>query len=184
MYCIDTQHPFQDDDGEVMFPVTKWAMDGNIRGMLVTADGDLYLGSSGVVGKYEGNDDNGAAYDFEVKTGWLDFGELNHRLKILKDIVVAVSISASSTLTWTWEFDFSGNTLTRQTSYANVSGAEFGESEFNVGEFGGGVSLVRRSLPAHGEGQFIRLGVSASINGFDVVLQQMSISPKIGRAVT
>src|SRR5690606_25640189 len=92
IYCIDLHHPFQDEEGDVVFPITKWAMSGDIRGMLVTVGGDLYLGSSGIVGKYDGNDDNGEAYDFEVKTGWLDFGELNHRIKILKDIVVAVSI--------------------------------------------------------------------------------------------
>lgn len=184
IYCIDLHHPFQDEDGDIVFPVTKWAMSGSIRGMLVTVGGSLLLGSDGVVGKYSGNDDDGVSYDLELKTGWLDFGELNHRLKILKEIVVSVSISASASLTWTWEFDFNGSTLTRTTAYKNVSGAEFGESEFNVGEFAGGVSLNRRALPAHGEGQFIRLGVTARVNAFDVVIQQISIAPKIGRAVT
>ena len=29
---FDTHHPFQDDDGAVVFPVTEWILGGNIAG--------------------------------------------------------------------------------------------------------------------------------------------------------
>lgn len=182
-WVIDTEHPFEDDEGDAAMPVLKWNIGGSPGGLLTTRAGNIYFGSAGVVGKYEGTDDNGTAYDFEYKSGWLDFGELNHRLKMLKEIVATVQVGEQS-LVWNWEFDFSGTTLTRTQSYTGGNSAEFNIAEFNLGEFAGAVTLQRKTIPAHGEGQFMRVGCTASVDGFDVTLQQISISPKIGRAIT
>lgn len=184
-YVFDTQHPFMDDDDDEVFPVTKWQLGGNIAGLLSTVSGSLYFGSAGVVGKYSGNDDNGSAYDWEFMTGWLDFGdpEVNHRIKMLKEIVAFVQVG-DGTLIWNWEFDFNGTNLTRSVLYSGGTSAEFNVSEFNVGEFSGGAVIQRKNIAAHGEGQFMRVGVTASVNGFDAVLQHISLAPKIGRMVT
>jgi hypothetical protein len=182
-YYVDVHHPFSDDDDEIVFPVTDWTIGGTINALLAVDAGDMYFGSSGVVGKYAGHSDNEVSFDFEFKTGWLDFGELNHRLKMLKEIVATVAVG-TGTVTWNWEFDFSGTTLTRQLAYAGSVAAEWGIAEWNVDEWSGGTVLQRKTLPAHGEGQFLRLGCTASISNFDFVIQQMSIAPKIGRMVT
>ena len=182
-YVFDTQHPFEDDEGATVFPITTWALGGAIVGILATNAGSLYFGSAGVVGKYSGNNDNTAAYDWEMSTGWLDFGELNHRLKMLKEIGTSVSIGEGS-VTWNWEFDFSGTTLTRTAAYTGGIQSEYNIAEYNIAEYAGSFVIQRRAIPAHGEGQFLKLGATASINGFDVVLQHMSVAPKIGRMVT
>jgi len=182
-YVLDTNHAFEDEDGDTVFPITKWSLGGTINGMCVTTGGDYYLGSAGVVGKYEGNIDNASAYDFEYSSGWLSFGELDHRLKMLKEIIASISIG-DGTISWTWEFDFNGNTQTRQVAYTGGVSSEFNIAEFNIGEFAGGVTIQRKLIAAHGEGQFLKLGATASVNGFDVVLQHMSVAPKIGRMVT
>jgi len=201
-YVLDTNHEFTDDEGKTVFPVTKWQMGGTVGGLVTTVAGDTYLGSSGVVGKYSGQDDNTAAYDFEFSTGWLDFGELNHRLKMLKEMIASVSIGDGSVV-WNWEFDFSGTQLVRTVAYGGGSLAEFNVCEFSDGggagigynnptvgassgetEFSGGVVLTRSLIAAHGEGQFLKLGCTASVNGFDLVIQHMSVAPKIGRMVT
>ena len=184
-YVVDTHHPFADDeDGSPSMPVLQWQVGGSIMGMAAISTGKLYFGSSGVVGWYSGNLDDAATYDFNFSTGWMDFGpELNHRLKMLKQLVGTVEV-ATATLTWYWEFDFSGTTLTRSFSYTSATTGEFNIAEFNEDEFSGGVQLTRKALPGHGEGQFIRVGVSATINDFDVVVQQISLAPGIGRMVT
>ena len=182
-FVFDTNHAFEDDDGEIMFPVTTWTLGGSIAGMVVLTDGTFYLGSAGVVGKYSGNDDDGSAYDFEFTTGWLDFQELNHRLKMLKEILASVVIG-DGTVSWTWEFDFTGNTQSRSVVYTAGNTSEFNIAEFNLDEFAGNVAIQRKNIAAHGEGQFLKLGVTASVNGFDVVVQHLSVSPKIGRMVT
>ncbi len=182
-YVIDLHHPFPDDDGEVMYPVLPWELGGSIVGLLATSDAKLYFGSSGVVGKYGSNLDDASDYTFSFKTGWLDFGELNHRLKLLKELVGLVVIGAG-TVTWNWEFDFNGTVLSRQFVYTAGTAAEWGIAEWGTAEFSGDVTIQRKTLPAHGEGQFIRVGAEVAVNGFDVVIQQISIAPKIGRQIT
>jgi hypothetical protein len=187
MFALDTQHPFQDDDGEQAVPVLQWQVGGSIIGMKSTATAGIYFGSAGVVGKYSLNQDNAATYSFEYLSGWLDFDQLNHRLKILKEFVSVLSVGVGD-VNHVWEFDFTGTTNTRTHTYTGVASAEFNDlasgAEFNLGEFSGGVRIQRKTLPAFGEGQFIRLGVTATINSFDLVVQQASIAPKIGRMVT
>ncbi len=205
-FCFDLQHPFEDEDGAVVFPVTEWLLGGSIKAMLALSTGPVYFGSAGVVGKYAGFDDDGTAYSFEMQTGWLDFGEeLNHRLKMLKEIIASVQ-TGNDTLIWNWEFDFNGTRLTRSVAYsasskvAEFNVAEFSDTESGSGsigynipaigaasgetEFSGSTVIQRKLIPAHGEGQFLKLGVTATINGNLVVVQHLSVAPKIGRMVT
>ena len=182
MFVLDVQHPFNDDEGEVAFPMTIWEMGGNISAMTTISDGRTLLGSDGIVGRYFGSTDHGDSYDFHAMSGWLDFGDLNHRLKILKEITASVNLSNEADLTWRWEFDFNGAEKSRIVSYAGTGeGAEFGEAEFGESEFGSFVTIERQSFPAYGEGQFIRVGVSATIAGQQLSIQQMTVAPKIGR---
>ena len=190
-FVLDMQHPFQDDDGQTVFPGTEWSLGGGIAALLVRNNGDLLLGSAGVVGKYSGQSDNTSAYDFDMLTGWLDFEDLNHRLKMLKEIGTSVSIG-DGTITWNWEFDFSGTSLTRAVTYSGGSVSLFGVALFDdgtstsplVGKFAGAAVIQRKTIAAFGEGQFLRLGATASVNGFDVIIQHMSVAPKIGKVIT
>ena len=182
-FVLDTQHPFQDDEGNEVFPVTTWTIGGNIAALLTLSTGKLMFGSAGVVGKYAGKSDNGNSFNFAFETGWLDFEQLNHRLKMLKEIIASVTIGDGN-LVWTWEFDFNGTKLTRTVAYTGGTSAEWGVAEYNIGEYSGGALLQRKLIAAHGEGQFLKLGVTAVVDGFDVVIQHMSVAPKIGRMVT
>lgn len=182
-YVLDTQHPFPDEDQDIMFPVLKWELGGSIGGLLSRQNGDLLFGSSGVVGKYSGNLDDTSTYYFEMSTGWLDFGEANNILKILKELSVTIEVSTATTIRYYWEFDFDGTELSRNEVYSGGVSSEFNVAEFNIDEFAGGATLLRRRVPAFGEGQFLRLGVSATVNNFDFVLQQMTVAPKMGRMI-
>jgi len=200
-YVLDTGHPFLDEDEDELFPVTTWQLGGTIVGLATTRDGNVYLGSAGVVGKYSGQDDNSSAYDFILQTGWLDMGEANHFLKMLKEINTMVAVGIG-TIQYTWAWDFDETTSTRSVSYFSANPAEFNKAEFSDGgankgyvdpaigaasgesEFSGESGLQRKTVPAYGEGQFLKLGVTASVDGFVVVVQQMSISPQIGRMIT
>ena len=201
-WVFDTNHPFNDDEGREVFPITQWNLGGGIAGLCTLVDGKTYFGGAGIVGKYSGQDDNGSDYQFEYTSGWLDFGEYNHKLKMLKEMIASVTIGTAS-VAWTWEFDFSGTTLNRVVSYTGGGSAQFNVAEFSDGggagigyidptigatsgesEFSGSLVLTRKLIAAHGEGQFLRLGASASINGTDFTIQHMSLAPKLGRMVT
>ena len=182
-YAFDLAHPFADDEGDAVFPITTWQLGGTKVALLSTVAGALLFGGAGVVGKYEGESDNNVSFLFEMETGWLDFDQLNHRLKILKEIITSIQIG-SGDVVHTWEFDFNGIKQTRSVNYSGGTPAEFNIAEFNIGEFSGTAVIQRKLVAAHGEGQFLKLGVTATINGFSAVIQHMSVSPKIGRMVT
>ena len=184
-YVIDGQHPYEDPStGEMRFPVTTWTLGGSIAALLTTTTGITYFGSAGVVGKYVGQNDNAVLYPWEFETGWLDFGpDFNHRLKMMKELIASVAIGTGSIM-WVWEFDFSGVRNTRSVSYVAGTLAEWNVAEYNIGEYSGGVSVQRKLIPAHGEGQFIKLGATADVKDFDLAVQHMSLAPKIGRLVT
>jgi len=188
MFALDTQHTFQDDEGEPAVPVLLWDVGGSVVGLASRRNGDIYFGSGiGEIGKYSGNDDNTSSFEFEFWTGWLDFEQLNHRLKMLKEIVAVVSAGAGD-INFVWEWDFSNTTNTRTVAYSTIAAAEFNDlpsgAEFNLGEFSGGLRVSRVTVAAFGEGQFIRVGATATIDGFGIIIQQLSLSPKIGRMVT
>lgn len=199
-YVLDTHHPFLDEDEDELFPVTTWIVGGPIIGLLALRDGPLYFGGQGVVGRYKGLDDNSSAFDFVMQTGWLDLGEANHRLKMLKEFNTTVAVGIA-TLQYTWAWDFDETTSSRSVTYSQSAVAEFNVAEFSdsgsgIGyadpganqltesEFSGTSGLQRKTVPAYGEGQFLKLGLTASINGFECVIQQMSLSAKFGRMIT
>jgi hypothetical protein len=199
-YALDTHHGFQDDEGDELFPITTWQLGGTIVGMCTTVAGSLYFGSVSTIGLYTGQDDNTSAYDFSMQTGWLNLGEANHFLKMLKEINSTLAVGLG-TVQYTWAWDFDEATSNRSVDYSTAGPSEFDISEFTdsgsgIGyanpsattlresEFSGAAGLQRKTVPAYGEGQFIKLGVTASINGFECVLQQMSISAKFGRMIT
>ena len=186
MYVFDFAHPFQDETGEINVPCTTWQVGGEIQSLLSRRNGDLLFGTGiGTVGLYGGSNlDDEATYSFNYSSGWLDFGpQMNHKLKMLKQLVTTILVG-SQTITYYWEFDYSGQTLSRAFTYTSTTQAEFNDAEFNIEEFSGGLKLTRKALPAHGEGQFLKLGCSATISASDLVLQQYSIAADIGRMVT
>lgn len=182
-FVVDVTHPFQDDDGEASYAVTEWQFVNFPTAAASRKNGDLLFGFNGSVGKYSGTDDDGSAFDLEFMTGWLDLGEANARLKLLKEVSSIVNIGGGATLVWKWEWDFSGTELTKSTTYTAPGSAEFGEAEYSVDEYSGGLTVQRKTVPGRGQGQFIRVGVTASINGYDLVLQQIQLVPKVARLV-
>lgn len=193
-YALDLRHPFEDDDGAIVFPITTWALGGAIKALLATISGDIFFGSAGVVGKYAGLYDNGNTYVFDFATGWLDFADYNHHLKILKEIIASVAINRG-TVTYYWEFDFNNTELSRVVSYRGRPQAEYGTAEYNgyidpdnpgagLAEYSGEVYAQRKLIAAHGEGQFLKLGARLTVDGFSFAIQHMSVAPKLGRLVT
>src|SRR5690606_6074132 len=136
----------------------------------------------GVVGEYEGNLDGEDTYEVLYSSPWLLLDPtIADALKILKEIPTIVQLSASASIAWQWEFDFAGQIFSETVSHVLAGRSEWGDAEFNVGEFSGGLTLRTKSVDGRGEGQFIRVGFRTAINGFDLVLQQIKLLFKLGR---
>jgi hypothetical protein len=180
-FCFDTSGRLEDGS----FRVTEW---NNLvpRSIVRALDGTVYIGlksgAGGEIGKYTGNQDDGAEYTFSYASGWLDLGEeAASYLKILKSVTGLFWITDSATILFRWDVDFQGDFSSSSFTLTASSGAEWGEGEWGEDEFGGGLNLRPASAPLDGAGQFIRIGIVSSINGSSVAIQQLNLFAKIGR---
>lgn len=179
----DMRFPFEDDDGNFVVPMLEWDYTNMPTSLLVRNSGDLLFGFDGRVGQYGGNLDDEDPYRVTITLPWLALDpEVVGYLKILKEIPTIVQLSASATLAWTWEFDFNGEQFSGTTNYVLEGiASEWGEAEYSVNEYSGGLTLQARVIEGAGEGQFFRVGTNVQINGFDFVLQQIKLLFKLGR---
>jgi hypothetical protein len=180
---IDTRRPFADEDGQKTYAVTDWSMEGTVKCFLSRQNGDLLLGSSGVVGKYSGDIDNTTAFNMSFWTAWLDLGEFNERLKMLKEMSAIIQIGGTGSATYRWEFDFLGDSFSKTISYSAPTAAEYNIAEYSVDEYAGSLTIQRKNFPGVGQGQFLRVGATVSINNYSFVIQQLQLIPKVGRLV-
>ena len=74
-------------------------------------NGDLYIGSSAGIGKYEGYNDNGSTYRFRYRSPGLTFGDPS-KIKLLKKIrpVIIGGNDSDIFLNWSYDFEVSSNT--------------------------------------------------------------------------
>jgi hypothetical protein len=192
VWYIDTSQPFNDGTG-MAYPITEWVLGGDIKSGLATRSGNLYFGSSGLVGQYSSSvqQDNGEAYTYSFWTGWLDLGpDMNNRLKMLKEVATIIQVSGGSEATYRWEFDFSGDVDSYTVNYDTPGAAEYGIAEYSAGvgetgyvgtEYAGALSLQRKNFAGTNQGQFLRIGNTVNVNGFRFITQQIQLVPKLGR---
>lgn len=135
----------------------------------------------GEVGKYTGQQDNGNSYDFIYESGWIDLTQQSYLL-MLKRITGLFFINTATTAKIKWAWDFATTFTTKDLTFAaGAVGAEFGIGEWNIGEFSGGVTLRENKTAGKGNGEFIKIGTEATINGGTYALQQLDLYARIGR---
>lgn len=205
---------FPDSDKVISFDTRGQLEDGTFRSSewstnLQTAhyfvDRTLQGSLTGTVGeilKHEGNDDDGASYQYSYESGWLDLGqELSSVLKFVKKMTTFVFIGADTDITFTLKYDFQSTGHTAKISAEATTGAEFNISEFSdsgagIGfkdpnntvlgesEFSGGISLQALPAPGGGGGQYIKVGINLDNAKSSFALQQINLYAKIGRMAT
>src|SRR5690606_24086893 len=138
---MDTRYLFEDDDGSTVAPMLEWSYTTMPTSVCVRQNGDLLFGFDGQVGEYESNLHDDAQYTVLYSSPWLDFQDqrITNALKILKEIPTIVQLSSSASIAWRWEFDFSGEIFSETTSHTLPGLSEWGEAEYNIGEYSGGL---------------------------------------------
>ena len=181
VFCFDTRGTLEDG---------AYRCSGIWNGMVPTAmiveAANLYLVSSirvhtGEIGAYEAYYlDNMETYVMEYESGWTDLNTTD--LKILKRISGLLFIQAATTVVYKWAFDFVENFSTASVIYPGASGvAEYGTSEYNVAEWGGGVNLREKRVGGRGTGDYIKIGMTIDVDGDEVSCQQINLYAKQGR---
>jgi len=151
----------------------------------------------GVIGQYATRTDDDAAYQFEYESGWIDITDTQGFIIIPKRIEALLLLGQNTTVNIKWAFDFSSIFKSKQVTFDQVAAfAEWGDLSGEWGnasgiggpgfggpgsEWGGGASLHEAKVAATGTGEYIKLGLSATIDIGTVAIQQMDINAKIGR---
>ena len=179
--CFDTRIQLQDGS----FRVTTWDSI-NPTALLSRRNGDLLIGKTGYIGKYELYLDDTATYRLQYYTNNSDIGTQNVTsiLKKLKAIIIG---GTSQYLTIKWGFDFSSNY-----NSANVEIPTQGESNYNIAEYGAnattlaqytsGVALQELAVSASGQGKIVQTGYEADINSSSLSIQKIEIQFKDGKS--
>lgn len=166
--------------------------------LFVAKDETVYFGKQGFVAKYSGYNDSlysdssvvSSTYNFKYRSNWQDFGfispEISSLYKMPKKIKMTVNEGTDYTINYFWAFDYI-NTEYRQAGTAILNtlvsaGAQWGTSEWNLGEWSGDATAVD-SVPAQlsGSGQNLQYGFDVTVNGSNIAIQQIELLIKLGR---
>jgi hypothetical protein len=171
------------EDGSLR--VTEWSnfvptaifrsLDSNVYASLGTLTG-------GKIGTYSGYQDNGNPYTFQYNSGWMNAGEdLAQYFKILKSVAALLWISAQADVTFTWAFDFIPPIFSQGVTLTSPGASEWNVMQWGIDGWSGGQALQDLIVSTSGYGQYIQIGLQATISGAAVALQQFNLYTKIGR---
>ena len=182
-YILEMRHLYQDEDvGGLRAPVFKWTLAP--YAWAYRDNGDLLLGQTAIVGKYETYQDNGADYRWNYYSPWMAIGEeqgYGSRLKILKRIGLIAETTWGGNIQVQWATDFQNFTKTTNfVTVDNTDGAEWGVAEWGTAQWGATSPLQQDRRPANESGKYYRFGMSASTDA-QFTLQQLQMYYKIGR---
>lgn len=167
--CVDIRQPLEDGT----YRITDWpAFIPN--SMARRIDGTVLFGWAGKIGKYYGYLDDAATYRFVFRSSWLDLGDENAYLKMLKRIkLIAFSPGGvSPVVKWFW--DFKRDLFFHQLDYEGDGSDEYGNGDYGTAEYSGVLSQRIDFVPTRGTGQFFMLGVELEIDGHPFAVQSLT----------
>lgn len=174
-YCFDVSKVLEDGSS----PVTSWT-GINPRSMVSRINRELYIGKSGVIGKYSSYTDNAATYDMNYLTAWMSFQQPSIQ-KILKRIIFTVIGAVNTVFTVKWAYDYKTSFFTQQQTISGAAGAEYGIAEYNIAEYTSGVLIDEISTPGSSTGKMVQIGIFATVNGSRLAIQKFDVYAKTGR---
>lgn len=132
-------------------------------------------------GTYDGQLDDTYTYVLDYESGWMDLTQQGYLIFPKRYSGVFFSDN-DITVNFKYALDFSDSFITKSKSFVGAgAAAEWGEAEWNVGEFGGGVSLHSGQVTGARSGEYIKLGLTCTINNTIMAVQQLDIFCKVGR---
>jgi len=182
VYVFDTKTQLQDGAARV----TTWdSIEPTC--FLSRRNGDLLIGKSGYIGKYDTYLDNTSTYRLQYFTNYADFGDIGIT-SILKKILVTVIGGSNQGFTIKWGFDFAGQYFSENVSIGTSTVAQYGIAEYGtngspVAYYSSGIQLQVLVSQATGAGKAVQTGYETDINGFSVSIQKIEIQAKRGKLV-
>ena len=180
VYCFDTRGYLQDNS----LRVTIW---DSIEptALLSRRNGDVLIGKTGYIGKYNTYQDDGVAYRMLYYTNHADLGNQNVTsiLKRLKTIVIG---GTNQFVTMKWGFDLITNYQSANAQIPTQGIFEYGTAEYGangspVAKYSEGILIQTLSVPATGSGKIVQTGYESDISGSPLSIQRIEIQYKDGK---
>ena len=187
-YYFDLRSQLQDRS----YRVTKWLT--SFKSIASTGDDNLYFGGVGYLLTYQDYLDDvladgtgGSTYELDYESGWNDLSTESQQvqgfIKFPKRISVRLLGGAGSSLNVKWAFDYEDTFSSFSKTLDSANQAEYNIAEYNIAEYSGGLVYNRITTPMTKSGQMIKFGISITINGGIVAIQQFDMYSKIGRMI-
>lgn len=173
-FCFDMRQPLPDGG----FRMTTWTLAP--KAACATISEEIFFGfEDGVLGKYAGYTDNGAAYQWKYESGWMLLAPAE-QLKMLKRLKAFVFSPADRTITFKWWTDWKSNV---KIALVDVEGEgdEWNVDEWSLMEWSGGVAFHEIFVPLSHTGQYVKIGMQASIKGRPIAVHHLTLYTKPGR---
>lgn len=145
----------------------------------------FFIAKSGVVGKYDGYQDNLVSYIMEVKSGWID--EKKAPVLIPKRSKWFVVGGGGYNVTVTWAFNYASDSeFTETFSIPSINVSEWNVAEWGIGEWTGSDTRTYRppAIEMTGAGHRLQLGWRVAINGNAFAVQSIDVAFASGRTAT
>lgn len=177
VFCFDLKGRLENN----AYRVTRWTSIIH-KSFARDTNGTLYIGSTAGVGKYDGYTDNTSSYRFRYFSPALTFGDPS-RVKLLKKIRPTFVGLNDGTVFVKWSYDFETAFKNYEITVGDQTTALFGQSEYGIGTYTGGVLITRQSVQASGNGTAVTIGIESDINGAILSIQEINLLALMGKTV-
>lgn len=177
VYCFDMRGMLEDGSART----TLW---DSIEPMCfhVNRAGSLLMGHSNGISEYDGYLDNTATYEMQYFSNPISFGNASN-LKFLKKLAMTIIGGSGAVANIKWAYDYKFDYRTRTYTLAGGNVAEFNIDEFNIGEYSTGIIVTRPSVNTGGSGYVVTIGMTSTINGAALSIQQIDVLALLGRLI-
>jgi hypothetical protein len=163
VYCFDMRRSLEDGSNRAttwsgMYPLSFAVLEG----------GEIYIGISSGIVKYEGYLDGTVKYEMRYFSNPMDFGNTSN-LKFLKKFNLTI---------------IGGQNTKQVFTFGSSSIAEYGVTEYNTtGEYTSSILINTPRVNTSGSGEVVTIGLEAEINDAAFSIQKIDIHALLGRLI-
>jgi len=174
VYCFDLKGTLQNG----AYRVTRWPSN-YFESFFRLVDGTVYIGTSDGINKYAGYTDGSESYAIVYYSPYLSFGDPT-KLKIPKKLKPTIVGGSGEDIAFKWGYAFSGAFKSQIVTMSQVGNVGyFGQSEFNVAEYAGGVSFQTFNINTTGSGNLLMVGLETTVSEA-MSLQEYNVLTLVG----
>ena len=178
VYCFDMRQSLPDGSQRAttwsgMYPLSFAVLEG----------GEIYIGISSGIVKYEGYMDGTNKYEMRYFSNPMDFGNTSN-LKFLKKFNMTIIGGQNTPTTLNWGYDYTESYTKQAFTFGSSNIGEYGVSEYNTtAEYTSSILINTPKVNTSGSGEVVTIGIEAEINDAAFSIQKIDIHALLGRLI-